>query len=77
MKTVKVLGPGCPKCNDLYRLTEMVAKQIGLECNIEKVTDIREITSYGILMTPALVVDGEVKISGKLPSPDDLKEMLS
>ena len=77
MKTVKVLGPGCPKCNDLYRLTEMVAKQIGLECNIEKVTDIREITSYGIRMTPALVVDGEVKISGKLPSPDDLKEMLS
>jgi small redox-active disulfide protein 2 len=76
MKTVKVLGPGCPKCNDLYRLTEMVSRQMGLECDIEKVTDMREITSYGILMTPALVVDGEVKISGKVPSPDDLKKML-
>lgn len=77
MKIVKILGPGCPKCNDLYRLTEMVARQMGLDCQIEKVTDIRQITSYGILMTPALVVDEEVKISGKVPSPDDLKEMLT
>ena len=76
MKTVKVLGPGCPKCEDLYRLTEMVVRQMGLECDIEKVTDMREITSYGILMTPALVVDGEVKLSGKLPTADDLKKML-
>lgn len=77
MKIVKVLGPGCPRCNDLYRLTEMVARQMGLECRIEKVTDMREITSYGVLMTPALVVDEEVKISGKVPSPDDLKRMLT
>ena len=77
MKVVKVLGPGCPKCNDLYRLTEMVARQMGLDCQIEKVTDIRQITSYGILMTPALVVDGEVKVTGKVPSPEDLKEMLA
>ncbi len=77
MKVVKVLGPGCPRCNDLYRLTEMVTRQMGLECRIEKVTDMREITSYGVLMTPALVVDEEVKISGKVPSPDDLKKMLT
>jgi small redox-active disulfide protein 2 len=77
MKIVKVLGPGCPKCEDLYRLTEMVAGQMGLDCQIEKVTDISEITSYGVLLTPALVVDEEVKISGKLPTADDLKKMLA
>jgi len=77
MKVVKVLGPGCPKCNDLYRLTEMVARQMGLECRIEKVTDIQQITSYGVLMTPALVVDEQVKVTGKVPSPDDLKRMLA
>jgi hypothetical protein len=48
-----------------------------LDCKIEKVTDIGQITSYGILMTPALVVDEEVKISGKVPSPDDIKKMLA
>ena len=77
MKDVKILGTGCPKCNDLYRLTEMVVRQMDLDCRIEKVTDIRQITSYGILMTPALVVDGVVKVSGKVPSQEDLKEMLA
>lgn len=77
MKVIKVLGPGCPRCNDLYRLTEIVARQMDLDCTIEKVTDIQQITSYGVLMTPALVVDEEVKVSGKIPSPDDLKGMLA
>ena len=77
MKDVKILGTGCPKCNDLYRLTEMVVRQMDLDCRIEKVTDIRQITSYGILMSPALVVDGVVKVSGKVPSQEDLKEMLA
>ena len=77
MKDVKILGPGCPKCGDLYRLTELVARQMGLDCQIEKVTDMRQITSYGVMMTPALVVDGVVKVSGKVPSPEDLKEMLA
>ena len=77
MKVIKVLGPGCPKCNDLFLLTEMVAKQMDLDCTIEKVTDIGEITSYGILLTPALVVDEEVKISGKLPNADELKRLLA
>jgi small redox-active disulfide protein 2 len=77
MKVIKVLGPGCPKCNDLYLLTDMVTRQMDLDCTIEKITDIQQITSYGVLMTPALVVDEEVKISGKIPTADELKRMLT
>ena len=77
MKKIKVLGPGCPKCIELMKQTELAAQEIGLECNIEKVSDIVEITSYGVMMTPALIVDGEIKISGKVPSLDDIKTMLA
>jgi small redox-active disulfide protein 2 len=76
VKDVKVLGPGCAKCQELLSQTQRAAKEIGLECTVQKVTDIREITSYGIMITPALVVDGQVKVSGKVPSLDDLKKML-
>lgn len=76
MKDIKVLGPGCARCQELMRQTQRAAKEIGLECQIQKVTDIREITTYGVMMTPALVVDGQVKVSGKVPSLDDIKKML-
>ncbi|UCC45336.1 MAG: TM0996/MTH895 family glutaredoxin-like protein [Candidatus Zixiibacteriota bacterium] len=77
MKEVKVLGPGCPKCEHLMKQTEQAVQELGLECSLEKVTDIQQITSYGVMMTPALVVDGQVKVTGKVPSLDDLKEMLT
>ena len=60
----------------LQNETEQAVEELGLDCSLEKVTDIMQITSYGVMMTPALVVDGEVKVSGKVPSLDDLKKML-
>ena len=77
MKKIKVLGPGCPNCQKLYERTQTAAYELGLECDIEKVTDIQQITGYGVMMTPALVVDGQVKATGKVPSLDDLKKMLA
>ncbi|MEE9443020.1 MAG: thioredoxin family protein [candidate division Zixibacteria bacterium] len=77
MKDIKVLGPGCPKCRELYKQTELAIKEIGLDASLVKVTDIQEITGYGVMMTPALVVNGQVKICGKVPSLDQLKEMIN
>ena len=77
MKEIKVLGPGCPKCVQLMKQTEQAVQELGLECSVEKIVDIQQITSYGVMMTPALVVDGQVKMSGKVPSLDDLKKMLT
>lgn len=76
MKEIRVLGPGCPKCVQLMKQTEQAVQELGLECSVEKITDIEKITSYGVMMTPALVVDGEIKVTGKVPSLDDLKKML-
>lgn len=76
MKEVKVLGPGCPKCQELMKQTELAIEELGLECSVEKITDIMEITTYGVMMTPALVVDGQIKVVGKVPSLDDIKGML-
>lgn len=77
MKEVKVLGPGCPKCQELMKQTELAVQELGLECSVEKITDIQQIVSYGVIMTPALVVDGQVKVTGKVPSLDDIKGMIS
>ncbi|KAA3636035.1 MAG: thioredoxin family protein [Calditrichaeota bacterium] len=76
MKDIKVLGPGCAKCQELFNTTQEAIKDIGLECTIEKITDIMEIMNYGVMMTPALVVDGEVKVTGKVPSIDELKQLI-
>ncbi|MBD3331552.1 thioredoxin family protein [candidate division GN15 bacterium] len=76
MKQVKVLGPGCAKCEQLLAKTKEAVAELGLECTVEKVTDIGQITSYGVMITPALVVDDQVKVSGKVPKSDELKKML-
>ena len=65
MKKIQVLGPGCAKCEKLVRNAEQAAAELGLDVTIEKVTDMEEILSFGVMMTPALVVDGEVKLVGK------------
>ena len=77
MKQVKILGPGCPKCVKLLAEVNQVIDNNGLDCEVEKVTDIMKITEYGVMMTPALIVDGEVKIFGKVPSSEEILKMLS
>ncbi len=74
---IKVLGTGCPKCNSLEKLTRKAVKESGINADIEKVDDIMKIMEYGIMKTPALVINGEVKISGRLPSEKELKEFLT
>lgn len=77
MKQIEILGTGCPKCKKLTDLTMEAAAQLGMECNIEKVEDIQKIMAYGVMMTPALVVDGKVKLTGKVPSVEELKKLIS
>jgi len=77
MKLLQVLGTGCPKCKRLAEATEEAAKAIGLEYRMEKVTDIRKIIGFGVLTTPALAVDGVVKVAGRVPSPEELRTLLT
>ena len=77
MKKVQILGTGCPKCKKLAENAEIAAKALGIEYEIEKVTDINEIMKFGVMMTPALAVDGKVKSVGKVLSPEEIKQALS
>jgi len=77
MKEIKILGTGCPKCKKMAECAETAAKELGIEYRLDKVTDIAQITGYGIMMTPALVVDGAIKIVGKVPSVDEMKKMIA
>ena len=76
MRTLKILGTGCMKCKALALNAETAAKEMGIEYQIEKVTEINEIMKFGVMMTPALVVDGQVKAVGKLLNVQEIKEML-
>ncbi len=73
MKKIQILGTGCPKCKKLAENAEAAAKELGIEYEIEKVTDINEIMKFGVMITPALAVNGQVKVSGKVPSVEQLK----
>ena len=75
MKEIKVLGTGCPKCKKLAENAEAAAKELGIDVELEKVTDINQIMGFGVMMTPALVVDGDVKSAGKVPSVENIKEI--
>ncbi len=77
MKKLQILGPGCPKCKKLAENTETAAKDLGIEYTLEKVTDINDIMKFGVMMTPALAVDGQVKVVGKVASSDEIKPMLA
>ena len=77
MKKIQILGTGCPKCKKLSEITQAAARDLGIEYEIEKVTDINEIMKFGVMMTPALAVDGQVKVVGKVPSPEEIKKMLA
>jgi small redox-active disulfide protein 2 len=76
MKKIQILGTGCPKCKKLTENAEAAAKALGIQYEIQKVTDINDIMKFGVMLTPALVVDGQVKSVGKVVSPDEIKKML-
>jgi len=76
MKTIQILGAGCPKCKKLAENAEAAAKALGIEYQLEKVTDITEIMEFGVMVTPALVVDGQVKAAGKVPDVEAIQAML-
>ena len=73
---LQILGTGCAKCHALAQTTEQAAQALGVPYELEKVTDLNRIMSFGVMMTPALVVDGKVKVSGKVPSVDELTKLL-
>ena len=74
---IKVLGTGCPKCNTLEKNTKDVIAEMQIDAVIEKIDDIMKIMEYGIMKTPALVVDGRVVVSGRVPSSDEIKKLLT
>jgi len=76
MKKIQILGPGCPKCKKLAEESEKAAKELGLEYEIEKVSDVKEIMKFGVFSTPALVVDGKVKAVGKILDARQIKDIL-
>ena len=76
MKTIQVLGTGCPKCRKLAENAEAAAKAIGVEYEIVKVTAIDDIVGFGVMMTPAIAVDGVVKAEGRVPSVEEIKGLL-
>lgn len=73
---IKVLGPGCARCKTTYQVIEKVIRENNLDIRLEKVDDIMEMMNYNIMTTPAVVVDGEVKIKGQVPSESDVKKLL-
>lgn len=74
---IKILGPGCPKCKTLEKLTREVVEEYGIDATVTKVEDIVAIMNYGVLATPALVIDEKVVLKGRVPSPDELKSILT
>ena len=77
MREIKVLGPGCPRCEQLAGAAKLAADQLGIEYELEKVTDMNQIIDAGVMRTPALAVDGEVVVSGHVPSAEKLRQLLS
>lgn len=73
---IKVLGTGCKKCTEVDKLVREVLAEINLPANVEKVEDIAQIVQYGVMLTPGLVINGKVKVAGKVPSKADIKKMI-
>lgn len=76
MKKLQVYGTGCPKCQQVAEAAENAAKELGVDYELEKVTNINDIVAAGIMNTPALAIDGEIKISGKVPSVEEVKDLI-
>ncbi len=73
---IAILGTGCAKCTKLYETATQAVAELQLDADVQKISDIQQIMAHGVMMTPALVVDGEVKVVGKVPSLDELKALL-
>jgi small redox-active disulfide protein 2 len=73
---IEILGTGCPKCKATEKIVRKVVEELGKKVDIVKVEDLQEIVDRGVMMTPAVIVDGEVKIIGHVPSPDEIKKLL-
>jgi len=76
MKKMIVLGPGCSRCETLTKVTRQAADELGIDYELEKLTDIKQFLGFGLMMAPGLVVDGQLKVQGKVPSVAEIKEML-
>ena len=76
-RKLQILGTGCPKCRQLAANAQAAADELGIDYEIVKVTDLNDIMKFGVMMTPALAVDGEVKVVGKVPGPEEIKPLLA
>lgn len=76
MKKLQILGTGCPKCHKLGANAEAAAQDLGIAYEMEKIKELDQIMAFGVMMTPALAVDGVVKVSGKVPSMEEIKLMI-
>ena len=76
MRHIKILGTGCRKCRQLVENATAAVEQLGADCEIEKIIELNEIMQYGVMMTPGLVIDDQVRSSGKVPSVEEIKSML-
>ncbi|MBR8535312.1 TM0996/MTH895 family glutaredoxin-like protein [Carboxylicivirga sediminis] len=73
---IKVLGTGCAKCKSLEEVTRKAVEEKGIDANVEKVEDLIQIMTYGVMTTPALVIDGKVAVKGRVPSVEEIKDLL-
>lgn len=73
---IEILGSGCSNCNKLHKATEEIVKENGLSVEVEKVSDIEKIMGYGVMRTPAIVINGKVKASGRIPNKDEIKKYI-
>jgi len=74
---IEILGMGCPKCKKLYENAQSAVKELNAQVEVVKVEDIQKITDYGLMTTPAIAIDGEVKAAGRIPAPDEIKKWIS
>jgi small redox-active disulfide protein 2 len=73
---IKILGPGCPKCQQTEKIVKEAVAEAGVDAQVEKISDIMKIMTYGVISTPAVVVDGQVKSSGKVPKKEEIKNWI-
>ena len=73
---IQILGTGCPKCSQLYQNAKQAVDETGVEATVEKVTNLNDIMTFGVMVTPALAIDGQVKTTGKVPSAEDIKKII-
>jgi small redox-active disulfide protein 2 len=76
MKTIQIFGTGCAKCKRLTDTAEAAARALAMDYRLEKITDVKRFADYGVMLTPAMALDGELKVAGRVPTHDEMKEML-